>query len=141
MSHGQEPGTPMGPARAGHHQHLLGRKPVGREVFRGYGRTAYLDQQNTDYLLRRLATQMKNAWLVRGKGLPGEQSPLANLRIPAGYTYLGQLVAHDLSFPSPLPEIFADTGTAILPATLGLTPDTSSHRMNTRSKSKMIAAD
>ena len=99
MAHGGEQGGTTGLARLDDGDHLLGVRPQPAETFTGYGRTTTEDRARTLALLERLATKMADDWHVLSAA--GRDNP----RIPAGYTYLGQLLAHDVSFePAPLPS-------------------------------------
>ena len=107
MLHGGEPPPPSKPPESGPrppagagYRNLFGAVESSNELFRGYG------DQNEDLLLRlSRCIEMPYVWETPA---PGGRRPDDNPRIPAGYTYLAQLVAHDLSFlGSTIPPIEA----------------------------------
>lgn len=63
------------------------------EEFRGYG-------ERTETILAKVARllEMPYAWEARAPGVDEDGEEDENPRIPSGYTYLAQFVAHDISF-------------------------------------------
>ena len=77
--------------------------PDPNSVFQGYGRSPE-DREKTRDLLSKLAVAMSK------EGVRRDPATNDNHDIPAGYTYFGQLVAHDLTFhktPTPRQPVTA----------------------------------
>ena len=70
--------------------------PAPSEQYGGFQIGGALHKDATRQMLHHLAERMEGGfgWTT---ALPGARSRLDNPRIPSGYTYLAQLVAHDLS--------------------------------------------
>ncbi|HEY8564688.1 MAG TPA: peroxidase family protein [Beijerinckiaceae bacterium] len=107
MLHGREADPPrverraVRPATQGSGYRNLFGAPAEGEIFSGYG-----DQ--TEDLLVRLARCLERPYPWPGPA-KGARDPFDNPEIPAGYTYLAQLVAHDLTFlSSTLPPLEAE---------------------------------
>lgn len=117
MYHGNEmSGCPF-TADASSYVFISGRPPTSAEVFRGFGRSDDEERENTLALLAKLAEVMTKddvAGRLRAANRvtePDNERALDNPSIPAGYTYLGQLVAHDMTFDrSRLPARPTDVG-------------------------------
>jgi len=108
---------------------LTGERPNRSEVFRGDALCDPVETGKTLQMLSRLAGNLE-----RKGAAPAQQ--LDNPNIPAGYTYFGQLVAHDLTFEaSKLPSqartlatlVNLNTGILDLDCIYGGGPDKSPH--------------
>jgi hypothetical protein len=77
------------------YRNMFGEAAAG-ETFQGYGLSDSEIDKTTD-LLKALAFQMSRTFPWRSK-LAGARREDENPNLPAGYTYLAQLIAHDLTF-------------------------------------------
>ena len=79
------------PARSdgGHAYRWLARPPEPDEMFTGFGRATHEQREDTLRALSQLAQMMRNVGI-------DQSAEWSNPNIPAGYTYLGQFIAHDM---------------------------------------------
>lgn len=75
-------------------RHIFGT-PKDSQRYQGFGFATECEVEKTRKMLERLAMQVGSNQI-----LPGQDDHWANPRIPAGYTYLSQLVGHDLILSS-----------------------------------------